>query len=254
MHNKLRSDLPRNSHARSDHPSVAFVLTVIFSCGIALGLSANAAQKKAPTGSMLVADKGKLAILLDGQSVGHEEFEISPGGGAWTAKGSSSLKQSDGTQATVSGNLTLQPDGAPIAYDWTAQTGKTNAAHFQFVNGVAKMTLQMQGAHAFQQDLTFSSPAIVVLDDNLYHQYAVLARLYDWTKRGSQNFSVLVPQERLPGTITVDSAGAVTAADGKTYDGLKVQTADLQLTLFLDGSHRLMRIEVPAAKVVIVRE
>jgi len=37
----------------------------------------------------------------------------------------------------------------------------------------------MQGARPFQQDLTFNSPLIAVLDNNLYHQYAVLARIYD---------------------------------------------------------------------------
>jgi hypothetical protein len=93
----------------------------------------------------------------------------------------------------------------------------------------------------------------VVLDNNLYHQYAVLARLYDWTKRGTQNFSVLIPQELTPGTISVDWAGAL-SADGKTYEGLKVTTSDLQVVLYLDPNRKLMRLEVPSAKVSVIRE
>jgi len=96
-------------------------------------------------------------------------------------------------------------------------------------------------------------PMIAVLDNNLYHQYAVLALVYDWSKRGTQNFPVIIPQELTPGTISVDWAGAVSAG-GKSYEALKVVTADLEVTLLLDSSHRLMRLEVPAAKVSVVRE
>jgi len=111
----------------------------------------------------------------------------------------------------------------------------------------------MQGARPFEQDLSFNSPKIVVLDNNLYHQYEVLARIYDWTRRGTQTFSVLIPQELTPGSITVDWAGAV-SADGKTYEGLKVVTSDLEVVLYLDSNHRLMRLEVSAARVSVVRE
>jgi hypothetical protein len=111
----------------------------------------------------------------------------------------------------------------------------------------------MQGARPFEQDLTFGSPLIAVLDNNLYHQYAILARIYDWSKRGTQTFSVLIPQELTPGSITVDWAGAVTA-DGKTYEGLKVVTADLEVMLYLDPDHKLVRMEVPSAKVAVVRQ
>jgi hypothetical protein len=227
------------------------LLLVLFA--LTFGMAALAAQKKAAPGSVLVSDKGKLNILLDGKSVGHEEFEISPTGSGWIAKGATSLTPPQGASSNVTGSLTLQPSGAPIAYDWSAQTEKTNGAHVVFINGVAKMTLQMQGAHSFEQDLTFDSPAIVVLDNNLYHQYAVLARVYDWSRRGKQDFSVLIPQELTPGTLSVESLGSA-SIEGKPYETLKVQTSDLELTLYLDSTHRLMRIEVPSAKVSVVRE
>src|SRR6266849_606478 len=120
-------------------------------------------------------------------------------------------------------------------------------------NGVASITLEMQGARPFQQDLTFNSPLIAVLDNNLYHQYAVLARIYDWSKRGVQTFPVIIPQELTPGSITVQSTGSATA-DGKTYEGLKVNTTDLEILLLLDTNHRLMRLEVPDAKVSVIRD
>jgi hypothetical protein len=232
---------------------VKLLVVLLLFAVVSLGLSVQAAQKKGASGSVFASDKGKLNILLDGKSVGREEFEISPNGAGWVAKGATSFKPPDGTQTHVTGNLTLQPDGAPISYDWSSQSDKTNGAHVMFTNGVARMTLQMQGIKPFDQDFTFTSPTIIVLDNNLYHQYAVLARLYDWSRRGTQNFSVLIPQERTPGTITVDWAGTV-SAEGKSYEGLKVLTSDLEVILYLDGNHKLMRLEVPTAQVSVVRE
>jgi methionine-rich copper-binding protein CopC len=202
---------------------------------------------------MFVQEKGKFDILLDGKSVGREEFDIEPGGAGWVAKGTTKLTPPGSPASTVTGNLVLQPDGAPVSYAWTSQADKTNGAHIVFANGIAKMTLEIQGARPFEQDLSFNSPLITVLDNNLYHQYGLLARIYDWSRRGTQTFSVLIPQDLTPGSITVDWAGAV-SSDGKAYEGLKVVTSDLEVILYLDPNHKLMRLEVPAAKVAVVRQ
>src|SRR5216684_8291648 len=239
--------------------SIVKFRTVSFALALAILACAAfsfAAQKKAAATSgpvVFAQDKGKLIIKLGGQTVGHEEFEIAPSGGGWLAKGTAEIKPPDGAASKVSGLLTLQPDGAPISYDWSAQTEKTNGAHILFANGVASITLEMQGARPFQQDLSFNTPLIAVLDNNLYHQYAVLARIYDWSKGGVQTFPVLIPQELTPGSITVQSTGSATS-DGKTYEGLKVTSSDLEILLLLDGNHRLIRLEVPDAKVSVISD
>ena len=202
---------------------------------------------------MLVQDKGKFTIKLAGQTVGHEEFEIAPAEGGWLAKGSSDIRPPAGAPIKITGSLTLLSNGSPVSYEWTAQSEKNSGAHIVFANGVARITFEMQGARPFQQDLTFNSPLIAVLDNNLYYQYAVLARLYEWSKGGEQAFPVLIPQELTPGTVTVLSTGAATA-EGRTYEGLKVTSSDLEILLLLDTNHRLMRLEVPAAKVSVIRE
>jgi len=229
------------------------ILVSVLAAAFACACLSFAAQKKVPAGSVFVPEKGKFDILLDGKSVGHEEFDIAPGGAGWIAKGSTKLNAPGSPASTVTGNLVLQPDGVPVSYEWTSQGEKTNGAHIVFVGGVAKMTLEMQGARPFEQDLSFSSPLIAVLDNNLYHQYAILARVYDWSRRGTQTFSVLIPQDLTPGSITVDWAGAVNT-DGKAYEGLKVMTADLEVMLYLDPNHKLARLEVPSAKVAVVRQ
>jgi hypothetical protein len=214
------------------------------------GFAAARAQKS--DAGIFQQDKGKFSLILDGKTIGHEEFEIAPSAAGWLARGTTTVKTEKG-DVKISGNLTLQSNGTPIAYDWSSQADKTNGAHILFANGIAKITLEMQGARPFEQDLSFGAPLIAVLDNNLYHQYAVLARVYDWNKKGIQQLPVLIPQELTPGTITLESTGSATS-NGKTYEGLRVNTSDLEILLLLDPSHKLMRLEVPSAKVSVVRD
>lgn len=232
--------------------SLSLGVALILTCAVA-GPAAQKKNSAAPGASVFAQDKGKLTIKLEGQTVGHEEFEITPAAGGWLAKGIADIKPSQSVASKVSGALTLLPDGAPVSYEWTSQAEKTNSANILFANGIAKMTLQMQGAHPFDQTFTFGTPIIAVLDNNLYHQYAVLARVYDWSKRGPQTFPVFIPQELMPGTITAESTGSATL-DGKSYEGFRVNTTDLEVDLYLDSNHRMMRLEVPTAKVSVIRD
>jgi hypothetical protein len=227
------------------------VALLFIQCGAALGQKKNAVPSPLP--GVFSPDKGKFNIQLDGRAVGQEEFEIRPSAGGWAAHSITNIKPPDSTATRVTGTLTLQADGVPISYEWTSQAEKTNGAHIVFANGTAKITLEMQGARPYEEHVSFGTPLIAVLDDNLYYQYAVLARVYDWSKRGSQSLPVLIPQELTPGSINVESTGTATA-NGKSYEGLRVSTSDLEVQLFLDANHRLMRLEVPAAKVSVTRE
>jgi hypothetical protein len=227
----------------------SFALTICLAAAAGLA-SHSAAGAGAP---VLVADKGKFSIEVDGKAVGSESFEIAQAGAEWVARGSTEVNVAGAPETHVTGNLRLQPDGSPIAYEWSSRAEKTNGAHIAFTNGVAKITLEMQGARPFEQDLTFNAPLISVLDNNLYHQYALLARIYDWSKRGAQTFPVLIPQDLTPGTITVEATGPAEAG-GKSYEGLRVSTSDLEVLLMLDSNHKLMRLEVPSAKVAVIRQ
>ena len=248
----LKKEAPRFLLGEPMKIRTVFPFAAISGLVLALAFTVNlAAQKNSATG-IFQADKGKFNILLDGKSVGKEEFEIAPNGGGWVAKGTTEIK-AEGGEEQVTGNLTLQPNGAPMAYEWVSKTDKTNSAHITFANGIAKIALEVQGAKPYEQELSFNSPVVAVLDNNLYHHYAVLARIYDWSKRGPQSLPVLIPQDITPGTITAEATGSATSG-GKTYEGLRVTTSDIEVLLLLDSNHRLMRLEVPASKVSVVRE
>src|SRR5260370_34009657 len=61
------------------------------------------------------------SIQLDGQTVGHEEFEISPSSLGWSAQGATYLKAPDSPATHVTAALTLHPPRAPITYSWRPQ-------------------------------------------------------------------------------------------------------------------------------------
>ena len=152
----------------------------------------------------------------------------------------------------ITGTLEFGADGAPLHYEWATQGAKKASATVAFSGATASIEVRLEGARPFTQQFTFESTRVAILDDNLYHQYTLLARLYDWDKKGSQTFSVLVPQEMTPGTVTVESLGSQEFG-GKKVEELRVQTEDLEVDLFLDG-RRVVRLVAPASNAEIIRE
>ena len=166
-------------------------------------------------------------------------------------RGNSEIQGIDGT-TKVSGTLELHADGTPSRYEWSTQGAKKASAAIVFSGSTASIELHLDGARPYTQQFTFESSRVVVLDNNLYHQYIVLARLYDRDKGGLQTFSVLVPQELTPGMVTVESAGTQ-EIDGKKLEQLRVKSDDLEINLLLDGQ-KLVRIVAPGSNAEIVRQ
>ena len=220
----------------------------------ALALAAVAAgtlgQSEVKRGA-LAADKGKLRMVIDGQPVGSEEFSISASGPEWSARGEARIQIPGGAAQTITGRLRLGADGAPLSYEWSMQGEKKNSGSVTFQGGKATVELRIEGAQPFTKDLKFEQ-RLVILDNNLYHQYAILGRLYDWQRKEEQRFAVYIPQDDTPGELTLKSEGSI-ELDGKKFDLLRMRTADIDLQLFFD-KQRLMRITAPGAKVVIERE
>lgn len=201
--------------------------------------------------SLFAPEKGKFRILVNGQQMGKEDFEISPSGANWVARGTTEIQGAGGV-TRVSGTLELRADGTPTRYEWSTQGAKKASATIIFSGPTATIELRLEGTRPYTQQFTFASPQVAILDNNLYDHYAVLARLYDWDKKGAQTFSVLVPQELTPGSVTVDSLGSQNV-DGKKLEELRVKTEDLEVDLYLDGQ-RLVRIVAPSTNAEILRE
>ena len=208
---------------------------------------ARAQEKKAKP--VLASDKGRFRVVLDGAAVGTEEFEIAFQGQAWVARDATDLRVPGSGEMKANGELQLTPDGAPLHYQWSAESPAVASGSVDFSDGTAKCTSNLNGPKPIIEEFHFGDTRIIVLDNNFYYQYAVLARLYDWGAGGEQNFHVLIPQDRTPGSLTVKSQNS-----GGGLAELLVKTPDIEIHLFCDSSHRLVRVEVPSSRVVIERE
>src|SRR5574337_1119739 len=96
--------------------------------------------KKAETGksgpALLVEEKTGLRIVLDGQPVGSEQYQISPSGtseaGAkeWTARGNTEVRLPGGGTMQVSAQFKLAADGTPLRYEWSdRKSTRLNSSH-----------------------------------------------------------------------------------------------------------------------------
>lgn len=201
----------------------------------------------------LTAQKGKFRDTVAGKEVGSEEFEISSSGGGWLARGNATVKSTNSPETRITSQLQLTAAGAPVHYEWTTVTGsQKSSASVDFSAGTATIHLQVNGSQPYTQQFFFKSPNVAILDDNLYYQYAILAALYDWSAKGVQSFSVLIPQELTPGTITVEALDPENSG-GKNFNRLRVRSQDLEIILYLAGN-RLEKISVPSSNAEIVRQ
>jgi hypothetical protein len=207
-------------------------------------------KSSSASGAAMTPDKGKFRILLAAQSIGTEDFDISLTEGKWIVHGTTVAHTPGGDDLKTTGALQLAPDGTPIHYAWSAESPKKASGSVDFDGGTAKTLTDFGSGHPYHQDFKFLAPLVIVLDNNLYEQYAVLVRLYDWNTGGDQTFPVLIPQDITPGTIRISHG----AASGGGLTELVVKSADLEIHLFCDSSHKLMRLEVPASRVVVERE
>ncbi len=246
--------MTRNSYRRAPDRIAAVALASALAALLTALLAAFLpGVRAAGAPSVFSADKGKLRITINGQQVGSEDFEISSAGDAWIERSSMSAHTPGGPDIKASGQLKLSSDGVPIHYDWSAEAQRKATGSVEFNGGDAKCLADLGGTTPLRKDFKFTSPRIAVLDNNLYYQFGILAQQYDWTAGGKQSFPVLIPQDMVPGTISVESLGERESGNRK-YEALRVSSPDLEIVVYLDAKRHMMRIEVPASSAVIERE
>lgn len=217
---------------------------------IALAAVHATAQKDARP--RLAADKGRLRIVMDQQTVGTEEFQISGTGSEWNTRSEVKIQMAGAPAAKITSSLRLGSQERPVHYEWLLEGEKKIGGRVAFEGGVANVELRQGNEAPYTQQHMFGDQRVVILDNNVYHHFGILGRLYDWDKKGVQEFSVYVPQEAIPGKATLESAGSQ-EVDGQKYDLLRMRTNDIEIFLFFD-KQRLMRITVPGSNVIVVRE
>lgn len=217
-------------------------------------LAASALAAQSPSaGPKIAADHGQFRILLQGHVVGTEDFTISRQGKGWSDRSEIRLHLPGRRNETDTANLTLAANGSPIQYQWRGQSTRARSIEVEFHNDSAEMTLRQPASAPAMEAYSFPAGHVVLLDNNVYSQYAILAQLYDWKQGGPQKFSVLIPQDQAPGTITVQSSGK-RRIHGERLDLLVVKSPDLEVDLYVNATHRLMLVRAPGSGAEVIRE
>ena len=107
-------------------------------------------------------------------------------------------------------------------------------------------------------DRQVKSNPTVLLENGCWHQLVFLLAQYDFSKRGQQNFTALVPSQALPFSLSlefVDSPKFDVAGAQVATDHFRANTdLGLGLEIWTDAGHVPLVITVPAQKLKIVRK
>ena len=204
-------------------------------------------------------EQGKFKIFFNGEQIGEEKFQILDDGSNFKASAEIHLTvEREKEKITFRINPSLQFTGLfePITYQVVQEAGPNKTkARINFKPGRSEVVYETgQGEDSREIEL---KPDVVVLDDNVFHHYILLAKRYDFLKGGLQEFAAFIPQQFLAGTISVDDKGfeRVTLNDKTlSLQHLFVDSGELQFSLWLNERHELLKISVPKSNVEVVRE
>ena len=200
-------------------------------------------------------ESGVFAIRANGSALGTERFQIRQNGSGWEASGDLQLQIPGGPKVSETSKLRMDAEWRPASYERRQQSPQ---------KGILTVEFTPEGSHlssstdAGSQDQIFLLPKeVVVLDTNFFHQYGLLLRQFDMARTGLQRFNVFVPQEATPSLISLTLVARETLPVGGTPVELlhfRAATEDIQLEIWATEQRQIQRIEIPQAKLEIVRQ
>ncbi len=223
----------------------------------ALCLAAGALGLAGPLGSAPPdSQKGQLRILVNGQAIGRERYHITRTATEIQARGEVELDL-EGQAMRQTSTLLLGADLHPRSYEWKTETPKTAWVRIEFAGAVATVRYLPPGAKEDQQVFTFDTPRVALLDNNFFHQYLLLAELYDYQAGGAQTVKVFVPQAVQPGEVRLELRGVETLeVEGlpQPVRQLAITTEDNEILFWVTESGRFVRLRAPQSNVDVVPE
>ena len=221
---------------------------------LAIGLLAAFVSATSPVAAQVMSlDEGSFTIFRDGERVGREDFSVrrTPGSGApdLVAQGRLAI----GTRR-VSPGLNADPSGYVRRYQSEVRvdgrvvetySGVTSRDHY------TSRTQREDGESAREFRLP---PGCVAVDDEIVHQLWFVAR-----RGAGARVPVLVPRRNAVELVQVELVGA----ERLTFDLREFDTTHLRLRtdgtgvlrdVWIDSDGHMLKVAIPAQKVVAVRE
>jgi hypothetical protein len=198
-------------------------------------------------------------LTIGGQPVGWEKFQIVPNGAQVEARAQIALQVLRNGKALhfkTYPDLLLNSHLEPRTYSWSQRGPERSELQMDLRRSPS--TVRYHTVKGIHDDRTFQLPRdVLILDDNVIHQYEIVIWRFYMTSGNRQQFNAFIPQEALPGLITLqdlgqDAAGA--PSKDRPLRHLLLITDQARIDLYVDESHRIQRVAIPAGQFQAIRQ
>jgi hypothetical protein len=227
-------------------------MRTVFRAAAALSLGSASAIAQGTQATPRVIDEGTFLLTQSGTPIGREAFRItrgsSPTGDVYRA--SAQITMGDRRTAPA---LTTDSNGAPTSYELTVRERADQVLHVQARTRPGRLSVLEQNPRGESVKEYVVPGHLVLLDDDIFHQYFFIALLSD-----TGVVSVILPQARSQGPARLTRVGA----ERLDLNGQAVPATHYSLSLgdgsrrefWLDAQHRVIRVEIPARGIVAQRD
>ncbi len=199
-----------------------------------------------------ILDQGTFILSLGGSTVGAEKFEIRSFPDKVEARAQIQLHlEQNGTSYDVQDapELILDPQLNPLSYSWTQKGTPAYHLSVDFRTSPVRIVGKPEQGPEDQREVALA-PDTLVLDDNVIHHFQFVVDRYLRTSKGRQTFKAFVPQEGIPGELTVEDAGN----DASAHLRHLLVTSELaRIDLWIDEQNRLQRVAIPDKQFEAIR-
>jgi hypothetical protein len=212
-------------------------------------------QVRAP----VVNDQGVFEIFSAGKSIGSETFEIRAHSGQIEAQSNVHLRvEQNGKTLEVrtSSTLLLDPHFDALSYAWNQKVPQPSQLSIDFRAQPTRVRYKTVNGQDDRRDFKLDKD-VVVLDDNAVLHYQLAIAHYDQVKGGRQEFRAFIPQEALPGVISLNLVGpgsVIVNGAQRTLRHFVLTTEQAELSLWVDEQGHLQLVSAPSAQFEAIRK
>ena len=214
------------------------------------------AQDSAASERVRATESGVFSVFSGNRQVGTEKFKITRTATGLEAEGEIQLEPPGGPAVSESTLLRLDAKMQPTFYERRQSSPHKGILTAQFGPSETKLVVSMDSG---TDDSIYYLPSnnLAVLDTNFFHHYSILLRQFDASRSEPQPFHVFVPQEALPGTVSLQTKGKEKQTVGnQTLDlnHFQVVSEELTIDLWATDEGEIQRISIPPANLEILRQ
>lgn len=208
-------------------------------------------------GALSAADrpeKGRLRILHQGRQIGSERYEVVTTVTEVQTRSELELTV-DNTTVRQSSSLLLNPDLTPRRYELKVEQPEASWRRIDFSGTAATAHYPLGEGKEDEQVFEFGTSRVAIL--GLYHDFALLAQLYDSAKGGVQSIRVFVPWSLQPGEALLELKGVEKKTIGGREQSVRqflITTEDSQVLLWVTEGGQFVKLMAPLEGVEVIPE